>query len=63
MRTFKQWLVHQYGTAILKVTPKIITKFTNTVPADTRSCNISKRLFRESKSGEVCALMRFADDG
>jgi hypothetical protein len=37
MLTFKQWVVRQYGTATVKVTPKIVTKSSNTTPAKTRS--------------------------
>ncbi len=36
MLTFKQWLVRQYGTATVKVNPKIVTKSANTIPAKTR---------------------------
>jgi hypothetical protein len=39
MRTFKQWLVRKYGTATVKVTPKIVTKSANTTPAKTRGSN------------------------
>ncbi len=36
MPTFKQWLLRQYGTAAIKVTPKLVIKSSNTTPAKTR---------------------------
>ena len=32
MLTFKQWLIRQYGTTKLNVTPKTVTKVSNTAP-------------------------------
>jgi hypothetical protein len=37
MLTFKQWLLRQYGTTALKTTQKIITKYTNSKAANTKS--------------------------
>jgi hypothetical protein len=39
MLTFKQWLVRQYGTTKLNITPKTLTKVSNTVPAKTSANN------------------------
>ncbi len=39
MLTFKQWLVRQYGKATIKITQNIVTKFSNTALAKTRSNN------------------------
>ena len=39
MLTFKQWLVRQYGTTKLNITPKTVTKVSNTAPAKTRATN------------------------
>jgi hypothetical protein len=39
MLTFKQWLVRQYGTTKLDITPKTVTKVPDTTPAKTKSSN------------------------
>ena len=39
MLTIKQWLVRQYGSAAVNINLNIVTKYTNTTPAKTKSIN------------------------
>jgi hypothetical protein len=39
MLTFKQWLLRQYGTANLNITPKIVSNSSSTTQAKIRSIN------------------------